>query len=68
MNKENTDAAADILNNPLTGYKNVTRKEVGRCCHIKGGLVASLPFARHVFDICQFISHIIAISKTLWLK
>ena len=32
MNKENTNTATDILNNPLAGYKNVTRKEVGRSC------------------------------------
>ena len=32
MNKENTNTATDILNNPFAGCKNVTRKEVGRSC------------------------------------
>ena len=29
MNKENTNTATDILNNPLLGYKNVTREHEG---------------------------------------
>ena len=29
MNEENTDAATDILNNPLAGYINVTQKYSG---------------------------------------
>ena len=27
MNKENTNTATDILNNPLAGYKNVTHNQ-----------------------------------------
>ena len=41
MNKENTDAAADILNNPLAGYKNATRNSSDCCSVRRNGLAYS---------------------------
>ncbi len=38
MNKENTNTATDILNNPLAGYKNVTARRWGDVVRSREGL------------------------------